>query len=216
MNTGAATVDIGNYVIKDNNDGHAKLIPPVTMLAPNAYYVVDTNSGAGGFGLGDRRLRAALRPGRRHARRTATHGHSHAPATYGRCPNGTGAMTWTNSTTRGAANELSRPRVSPGWAGDAVSIADDVGVFGTNLSGLAYQPSGTSAPGVLWAVRNNPATLFRLLWDGTNWKPDTANGWGAGKELRYRAAAATGRRGRDPRRATPNGSTSPPSATTTA
>ena len=36
MNTGAAPVDIGNYVIKDNDDGHAKLIPPVTMLAPNA------------------------------------------------------------------------------------------------------------------------------------------------------------------------------------
>ena len=66
-----------------------------------------------------------------------------------------------------------------------MSIADDPGVFGQNLSGLAYQPSGTSAPGVLWAVRNNPSTLFRLIWDGAKWKPDTANGWANGKQLVY-------------------------------
>ncbi|MDQ2676965.1 MAG: hypothetical protein M3Y34_09165 [Actinomycetota bacterium] len=58
-------------------------------------------------------------------------------------------------------------------------------MFGQNLSGLAYQPSGTSAPGVLWAVRNSPSTLFRLVYDGTKWVPDPANGWGAGKRLRY-------------------------------
>ena len=58
-------------------------------------------------------------------------------------------------------------------------------MFGTNLSGLAYQPSGSGAPGVLWAVRNGPGTLFRLVYDGTKWTPDTANGWSAGKQLRY-------------------------------
>ena len=54
-----------------------------------------------------------------------------------------------------------------------------------NLSGLAYQPSGSGAPGVLWAVRNGPSTLYRLVYDGTKWTPDTANGWSAGKQLRY-------------------------------
>ena len=38
---------------------------------------------------------------------------------------------------------------------------------------------------MLWAVRNNPSTLFRLLYDGTKWTPDTANGWSHGKQLRY-------------------------------
>ena len=71
--------------------------------------------------------------------------------------------------------------------GSTVSFADGVNVFGENLSGLAYQPSGSSAPGVLWAVRNSPSTLFRLIYDGTKWKPDTANGWSAGKRLRYPA-----------------------------
>ena len=108
----------------------------------------------------------------------------HAPATFGRCANGTGAMTWTNSSTRDAANECPGP-AQPWLGSDAVSIADDPGVFGQNLSGLAYQPSGSSAPGVLWAVRNNPSTLFRLIWDGAKWKPDTANSWANGKQLVY-------------------------------
>ena len=69
--------------------------------------------------------------------------------------------------------------------GTTVAFADGDNVFGANLSGLAYQPSGSSAPGVLWAVRNGPSTLFRLVHDGTKWTPDTANGWGAGKPLRY-------------------------------
>ena len=58
-------------------------------------------------------------------------------------------------------------------------------MFGDDLSGLAYQPSGTSAPGVLWAVDNGSLTLFRLVWNGTIWAPDTANGWTTGKILRF-------------------------------
>ena len=27
--------------------------------------------------------------------------------------------------------------------------------------------------------------MYRLLWDGTKWTPDTANDWGAGKVLRF-------------------------------
>jgi hypothetical protein len=57
------------------------------------------------------------------------------------------------------------------------------------MSGLAYQPSGTSAPGVLWAVKNDPGTLFRLIWNGTIWTPDTSNGWGVGKALKYPGGA---------------------------
>ena len=73
---------------------------------------------------------------------------------------------------------------SVAWPGSStVSTADAPDVFGGNLSGLAYQPSGAATPGVLWAVRNSPSTLFRLTHDGTKWTPDTANGWNAGKTL---------------------------------
>jgi hypothetical protein len=78
------------------------------------------------------------------------------------------------------------PASAAPWPGGAtVSFADGTNVFGDNLSGLAYQPSGSTTPGVLWAVRNSTPSLFRLLWDGTRWKKDTTHGWQNGKRLRY-------------------------------
>ena len=73
------------------------------------------------------------------------------------------------------------------------------------------------APGVLWAVRNGPGALFRLVWNGTIWTPDLANSWGAGKVLHH----ANGTGNTDAEGVTFAGhvqaaaSTSPPSATTT-
>ncbi len=82
-----------------------------------------------------------------------------------------------------AASAAGGTSVWPG--GSAVNEADDPGEFDGNVSGLAYQPSGSSDPGVLWAVRNAPSTLFRLVSDGEKWTSDTANGWGNGKDLFY-------------------------------
>lgn len=65
------------------------------------------------------------------------------------------------------------------WPGGAsVRIADDANVFGENLSGLSFE-----SPEVLWAVRNGPGTLYRLVPDGTTWTP--ADGWQDGKALHY-------------------------------
>jgi len=52
--------------------------------------------------------------------------------------------------------------------GSAVTVADGSNVFGTNLSGLSFE-----SPDVLWAVKNGPSTLYRLVRDGTRWKPDS-------------------------------------------
>jgi hypothetical protein len=186
-NNGAASVDIGGYVIKDADDGHAFTIPAATMLAPGGRYVADVDSGPGGFGLGkadSARLFAAGNP-------VAIDSYSwtsHAAATYGRCPDGTGPMASTAGSTRGAATACPLP-ATPWQGSDAISIADGAKVFGTNLSGLAYQPSGSDARGVLWAVRNNPSTLYRLIYDGAKWTPDTANGWANGKTLVYPGGA---------------------------
>ena len=75
--------------------------------------------------------------------------------------------------------------VSEWPGGSAVQTVDASGTFSSNLSGLAYEASGSATPGVLWAVRNGPERLYRLVWDGTIWTPDTADGWATGKELRY-------------------------------
>jgi hypothetical protein len=73
--------------------------------------------------------------------------------------------------------------------GSAIQTVAGMSVFGTNMSGLAYEGSGSATPGVLWAVRNGPGTMHRLVWDGTMWVRDAGNGWSAGKTLRYPGGA---------------------------
>src|SRR4051812_44117687 len=46
-NTGAATVDIGNYVLRDSGAANPTTIPAGTMLAPGAYFATDSNAGLG-------------------------------------------------------------------------------------------------------------------------------------------------------------------------
>ena len=161
-NNGNASVDISNYVLKDSTEGNNVVIPNGTMLNAGDYYTADTP----GLGNPDQ-ARLVDNIG---APVDSYSWASHAGATYGRCPNGTGAITSTNSPTRGTANACPIP--ADPWPG-ASTISNAAGTFdfGTNLSGLAYQPSGTSAPGVLWAVRNGPSILYKLTNDGTQWAP---------------------------------------------
>jgi hypothetical protein len=167
-------------VLKDSDDGHSFTIPNPTTIAAGGYYVADSL----GFGLGSSDAARLFAPGDLVTPIDSYSWTSDPAATYGRCPDGTGPFTWTTSSTKGAANAC--PASTEPWPGaTAVQTADDLSVFGQNLSGLVYQPSGSAAPGVLWAVRNSPPALFRLLRSGGTWVPDTANGWGVGKTLHY-------------------------------
>ena len=180
-NTGAGAVDIGGYVVKDDNNANSDTIAGGTMLAAGAHRAVLTT-----FGLGSGDQARLFAPGDLVTPIDSYTWTSHAAATYGRCPDGTGAFTGTNAPTPDAANDC--PVVASPWPGSGtIGLASAAGVFGSNLSGLVYQASGTSAPGVLWAVRNGPSELYRLVWDGTKWVPDPANGWGAGKTLVFPA-----------------------------
>ena len=72
------------------------------------------------------------------------------------------------------------------WPGkNAVVTVDDENVFGDNLSGLLYEPARGASPAVLWAAQNSPAKLYRLLWNGTLWSPDTSNKWTSGHTLTF-------------------------------
>lgn len=55
------------------------------------------------------------------------------------------------------------------WPGDsATKTADGTNVFGKNLSGLSFESAN-----VLWAVKNGPSTLYRLVpGSGGTWKVD--------------------------------------------
>ncbi len=88
-------------------------------------------------------------------------------------------------TTVGPTTPTTAPSTALAWPGSQAVQDASTYAFAGNMSGLIEEASGTSAPGVLWGVRNGPGALFRLLWDGTKWAPDTANGWGAGKLVHY-------------------------------
>lgn len=54
------------------------------------------------------------------------------------------------------------------WPGDsATKTADGTNVFGENLSGLSFESAN-----VVWAVKNGPSTLYRLVPNGAQWKVD--------------------------------------------
>ncbi|WP_368861913.1 lamin tail domain-containing protein [Frankia gtarii] len=177
-NIGSAAVDISGWVVKDNDDSHVFTVASGTSLAAGGHLVLDVDPV---FGLGSSDSVRLYQPGGTTLVDSYTWT-SHASTTYGRCPDGTGSFTTTASSTRGAANACP-PTAWPG--GSAVSVADDASVFGTNLSGLSFQSSG-----VLWAVKNGPGTLYRLVPNGAKWQPDTTGGWASGKALHY--AGGTG------------------------
>jgi hypothetical protein len=73
------------------------------------------------------------------------------------------------------------------WAGEqTVDTVDPANLFGTNLSGLAFeQTADPSDADTLWAVKNGPGTLYRLDASATGWAPSTEAGWSNGKLLHY-------------------------------
>jgi len=198
-NAGTTTADVSGFRFKDNDDTHAfYVIPAGTTIPPGGFLVLE--EAAFGFGLG----------GAETARLYAPTGDApidsyawtaHAPTTYGRCPDGTGAFSTTTTSTKGTANDCGAPSdggVDGGtdggtgglafapWPGaNNVQTVDTLAAFGGNLSGLTYQPETDTTPAVLWAVQNNPSVLFRLEWDGTQWVPAVTDGWEIGKTLVY-------------------------------
>src|SRR5262245_4962591 len=114
MNTGGTSADIGGYVIKDSDDGHAFTIPDKTSIAAGGYYVAEVD-GPGGFGLGKTDAARLFAKGDLAHPIDSYAWTAHAAATYGRCPNGTGPMGETNRSTRGAANDC--PVAVAAWPG---------------------------------------------------------------------------------------------------
>jgi hypothetical protein len=198
INTGSTAADLSGLKLLDSDNTHPKYsIPAGTTLAPGGLLVID--QAQFGFELDDADSVTLFAADGTTVLDTFSWKRQ-APATYGRCPDGTGSFTTTRVATKGAPNVCANstsfvpgtagapPVPAEPWpGGSAVTVADDVNVFGTNLSGLQYQASGTSAPGVLWAVQNGPSTLYRLVWDAANnrWNRDTTNGWTNGKTLFY-------------------------------
>ncbi|MBI5090324.1 MAG: lamin tail domain-containing protein, partial [Actinobacteria bacterium] len=92
------------------------------------------------------------------------------------------SSTTTTTTVAPTSTTVAPAQAWPGGSG--LATVDLPGLVTSNLSGLTYEGSGSSSPGVIWAVQNGPGTLFQLVFDGTNWVPASGD-WLAGKALKY-------------------------------
>ncbi|HTE43860.1 MAG TPA: lamin tail domain-containing protein, partial [Gemmatimonadaceae bacterium] len=183
VNTGSSPVDLSGFVLKDNDDTHTFMIPAGTTIASHAFLAFD----ALGFGLGSADAARLFTP-------TGTLVDSytwaaHAATTYGRCPDGAGDFVTTVSATKGVANACpgAPPTAAPWPGGPDIVTVDALNQFSSNLSGLIYEIGTGGAPDVLWAARNGPGSIYRMIFDTENsiWIPDPSNGWSAGKGLHY-------------------------------
>ena len=188
-NTGAAE-DISGYTLDDFEVGNGSQ-DPVTLPG-------GTNLAAGGHlavvvdGLGNPDTVRLFDNG---AVEIATFEYlDHAVNTWGRCPDGTGAFAGTLSATPNAANDCRVVANSIWPGGSTASVADGLNALPDDTSGLAYQPSGSSAPGVLWVVNNGQSKLYRMIRSGSIWINDPANGWANGKQLFYTLGILVARR----------------------
>jgi len=179
-NNGSAAVDLAGYVLKDNSDKDAYTFPTGSTIAGGGYLVVEPVFGLGG---GDSARLFAIDGTTVVDTYTWT---THAATTYGRCPDGTGDFTTTSSSTKGAVNACPGDLVTSPWpGGSTIATAERAGDFGGDFSGLAFE--GTT----VWGVSNGTGILYRLTQSGSNWIPDTSNGWSAGKVLRYADGTGT-------------------------
>ncbi len=144
-NVSSSPVDISGFRFRDNDDARAPWVAPSgSIVQSKAFFVIDGVSAANpsgfDFGLGkadSARLFAAdgVTP-------VASYSWpDHAAVTYGRCPDGTGDLTDTTVSTKGAPNNCSTPLVineveSEGGApGDWVELKN-LGSSAVDASGL--------------------------------------------------------------------------------
>jgi hypothetical protein len=164
-NTGATAEDISGYVIKDSG-ANTFTIPGGTTIPAGGYFTLDVDSmGADGDSA------RFYKPDGTTLLDTLTWATA-AAGTWSRCPEGVGANLDTIGT-KNLANACSA--VTPWQGSPTVTTVDVANQLGGNLSGLAYEPSGSAAPGALWSVTNNPGTLRRLTSSAGTWS--TAATW---------------------------------------
>ncbi|MFJ3385566.1 MULTISPECIES: lamin tail domain-containing protein [unclassified Curtobacterium] len=147
-NTSAVAIDLSGYGFLDSDDTHTKYVLPAgSTIAAGGYFVIDQpEDGKPGFdfGLGDAdSARVYDAAGALVLRYDWT---SKADVTWGRCPDGTGAVVDTTGSTKGAANDCSSPiRINEvesqdGVPGDWVELVN-TGSTAVDLGGYVVKDS---------------------------------------------------------------------------
>lgn len=154
-NTGGAPVDLGGLVLRDNGatPGEQLVIPAGTTIPAGGHLAFDTDVATGGstdFGLG----------GADEARLYAADGttlldsyawSAHATTTYGRCPDGTGALITTVARSKAAANVCTVP--------DSAVRINEIESNGDATDWVELYNTGAGPVDISgWLVRDNGAT----------------------------------------------------------
>ena len=171
-NAGSAPIDLSGYIFKDNDDTHSFAIPAGTVVAPGAYYVLDTltvSTPSGfNFGLGGADSARLYLPGGTTIVDSYTWT-AHAASTYGRCPNGTGAFVATTSS-KGVANDCGGGVGGAGGGGSGGAGGSSAGSGGASggsggaISALDVWPGGNNV--VTVDVANSfPSNLSGLFYE---------------------------------------------------
>jgi len=145
FNPTSAAVDLSGWVFRDNDPTHTYSFPAGTSIPAGGYLVAEEADF--GFGLG----------GAEDARLYSPHGvlvdfhtwTAHAPTTYARCPNASGAWVTSSSSTKGADNDC-RPLVkvnevesNGGTPGDWIELYNG-GSTAVDLSGYIIRDADDS------------------------------------------------------------------------
>ena len=160
-------------------------IPSGTTIPGGGYLVLE--QAALGFELDAADAARLFAAQRHHALRLVHLGRARGHVATGAARTAPGRSPRPRSSPRARSTTAPGDLVTEPWPGGAtIATADVAGQLGGDISGLAYDGSGSATPGVLWAVDNGAGALLRLLWNGSVWTSDTANGWSAaGKSLKY-------------------------------
>uniref|UniRef100_UPI002413000C lamin tail domain-containing protein n=1 Tax=Frigoribacterium faeni TaxID=145483 RepID=UPI002413000C len=148
-NVGTVPVDVSGYTFRDEDDVRTPFtLPTGSVVQPGAFFVIDQASGSNpvgfDFGLGQPDSARLFDTA---GTLVASYAWSvHSTVSYGRCPDGTGELTTTTATTKGAANDCSSPvRINEvesqgGAPGDWVELTT-VGTSSVDLGGYVLTDS---------------------------------------------------------------------------
>jgi hypothetical protein len=188
-NTSAVSVNLGNALLSDNDNGHAVRIPAGTNLAAGAvmaFRVDDPALPSNGFGLGDAdsaRLFKADATDLATAPAVSSQSWStHAVRTWGL--NGSGVWTQTNLGTFGAANDFASaltPDISDVVLNEVVSTGDSVHgdwVELRNTSGSTITIGGAIIADKIGNAYTIPAGTTLAAGATYVFQPQTTSGWG--------------------------------------
>lgn len=150
-NTGNDVVDLGGYVMKDDNDERTDTLPSPTLIAPGEFLVLDYDVHFS-FGLGGN---DAFRLYNTDGQLVASYEwEAHAPTSYGRCPDGTGELQITTAMTKGEPNNCvpieipeSSIRITEwmysGAVGEFIELTN-IGTEPVDMTGWSYDDDGAT------------------------------------------------------------------------